>query len=80
MLSAYACEPGKGSEPGIGWHWAVEIARLGHEVHIVTRSNNVDAIRAGLANIPELRLAVHGYDLPRWARWWKKGKRGIRLY
>jgi len=21
LLSAYACEPGKGSEPGMGWHW-----------------------------------------------------------
>jgi glycosyltransferase involved in cell wall biosynthesis len=80
LLSAYACEPAKGSEPGIGWHWAVEIARLGHEVHIVTRTNNVNAIRAGLAAIPELRLTVHGYDLPQWMRWWKKGKRGIRLY
>ena len=30
LLSAYACEPGIGSEPGIGWHWALEIARLGN--------------------------------------------------
>ena len=22
LLSAYACEPGKGSEPGVGWRWA----------------------------------------------------------
>jgi hypothetical protein len=32
LLSVYACEPGKGSEPGVGWRWAVEMARL------VTRS------------------------------------------
>src|SRR6185295_12842005 len=23
LLSAYACEPSKGSEPGIGWNWAL---------------------------------------------------------
>jgi glycosyltransferase involved in cell wall biosynthesis len=80
LLSAYACEPGKGSEPGIGWHWAVEIARRGHEVHIVTRANNVDAVERGLAKLQGLRLTVHGYDLPGWARWWKRGARGVRLY
>jgi glycosyltransferase involved in cell wall biosynthesis len=80
LLSAYACEPGKGSEPGMGWHWAVEIARLGHEVHILTRANNVPACERGLASLSGLRLSVHGYDLPRWARWWKEGQRGVRLY
>ncbi|MGA7340503.1 MAG: glycosyltransferase, partial [Terracidiphilus sp.] len=34
----------------------------------------------GLAQLGELPLTVHGFDLPRWARWWKKGQRGIRLY
>jgi hypothetical protein len=80
LLSAYACEPGKGSEPGMGWHWAVEITRLGHEVHILTRANNVGACERGLANLPGLRLLVHGYDLPCWARWWKKGQRGMHFY
>lgn len=80
LLSAYACEPNKGSEPGLGWHWAVEIARLGYEVHILTRENNVEAIESGLAKLDGLRLRVYGYDLPRWARWWKRGMRGVRLY
>ena len=26
LMSAYACEPGKGSEPGVGWRWAIETA------------------------------------------------------
>jgi glycosyltransferase involved in cell wall biosynthesis len=80
LLSAYACEPGKGSEQGMGWHWAVEIARLGHEVHVLTRANNVEAIERGLAQLDGLSITIHGYDLPRWARWWKKGLRGVRLY
>lgn len=44
LLSAYACEPGKGSEPGIGWNWALELARLGHEVDVLTRANNEEVI------------------------------------
>ncbi len=80
LLSAYACEPGKGSEPGMGWNWAVEIARLGHEVHILTRINNVAAIERSLPEVPGLKLYVHGYDLPIWARFWKKGLRGVQLY
>jgi glycosyltransferase involved in cell wall biosynthesis len=80
LLSAYACEPGKGSEPGIGWHWAVEIARLGYQVHVVTRANNARAVEEGLTTLRGLQIIIHGYDLPKWARWWKKGSRGVRLY
>lgn len=64
----------------MGWHWAIEIARLGHEVHILTRANNVAAVESALALHDRLRLFVHGYDLPRSLRWWKKGQRGVRLY
>jgi hypothetical protein len=49
LLSAYACEPGKGSEAGVGWHWAVEMGRLGHRVSVLTRLNNRSAIEAALA-------------------------------
>lgn len=68
LLSAYACEPGKGSEPGVGWHWALEIARLGHSVHVITRANNRPAIEAaiGAGGLPET-LRFHYCDLsPRW--------------
>ena len=27
LISAYACEPSKGSEPAIGWDWVTEIAK-----------------------------------------------------
>jgi glycosyltransferase involved in cell wall biosynthesis len=64
----------------MGWHWAVEIARLGHEVHVLTRAVNVAANERRLAEFEGLQLHIHGYDLPRWASWWKKGHRGIHLY
>ena len=45
LLSAYACEPNKGSEPEVGWKWATTLPRLGHEVYVVTRSNNKENIQ-----------------------------------
>lgn len=39
LLSAYACEPNKGSEPGVGWGWALEWAK-NHNVWVITRDNN----------------------------------------
>jgi glycosyltransferase involved in cell wall biosynthesis len=84
LLSAYACEPGQGSEPGIGWNWALGLARAGHEVWVLTRANNRGAIEQALAGglDPGLRERLHFayYDLPAWARWWKRGGRGVRLY
>ena len=47
LVSAYACEPGKGSEPGAGWLWARAAARR-HEVWVLTRANNREAIEAAL--------------------------------
>lgn len=36
LMSAYAAEPGKGSEEGKGWNFPLNIAKLGHEVWVLT--------------------------------------------
>lgn len=79
LVSAYACEPGRGSEPGVGWHWVREIARF-NEVWVITRMNNRKAIETALAVAPLPNVHWFYFDLPRWARFWKKGERGVRLY
>jgi glycosyltransferase involved in cell wall biosynthesis len=79
LLSAYACEPGKGSEPGVGWNWALALARRGWEVHVLTRSNNREAIQREVAQIRP-NLQFHYFDLPNWARFWKYWPGGIYLY
>ena len=43
LLSAYACEPNKGSEPGVGWSLAIEMSKH-HNVWVITRDNNKSAI------------------------------------
>lgn len=79
LLSAYACEPHKGSEPGVGWNWALQAARS-HEVWVLTRANNRSSIEAALVDRPNPNLHFVYHDLPRWTRWWKRGGRGVRLY
>jgi len=80
LAIAYACEPGKGSEPGVGWVWSRMLARLG-ETWVVTRANNRPAIEEALSSLPpEERPRFVYVDLPAWARSWKRGQRGVRLY
>lgn len=50
LISAYACEPDKGSEPEVGWQWAMQMARF-HDVTVVTRTNNRANIERRLAEL-----------------------------
>jgi glycosyltransferase involved in cell wall biosynthesis len=79
LLSAYACEPGKGSEPGVGWNWVCQTARF-HEVWVFTRANNRKPIEAALLSNPLPTVHFVYVDLPLWVRFWKKGRRGIYVY
>jgi glycosyltransferase involved in cell wall biosynthesis len=40
LLSAYACMPDSGSEPGISWSWATHLADRGLNVTVLTREEN----------------------------------------
>lgn len=79
LLSAYACEPGKGSEPGVGWGWAHTLAGLGHEVWALTRANNRPAIEAELAERPLPGFHPVYHDLPGWAQAGKRAGGGVGL-
>lgn len=68
LLSAYACEPHGGSEARGGWNWAVNLTKLGHEVHVLTGHHLEDEQsrrnRTELAaEIPRLHLVV--LDIPK---------------
>jgi glycosyltransferase involved in cell wall biosynthesis len=80
LLSAYACEPGKGSEPAVGWMWATGLASLKHEVWVITRAANRIAVERGLRYRETNNLHFVYCDLPSWARRWKKLPGGIYLY
>jgi glycosyltransferase involved in cell wall biosynthesis len=80
LLSAFACEPHRGSEPEVGWKWALHLAEIGHEVWVLTRSESRPAIEAELVRLCEKRLHFGYCDLPEPIRWWGKGGRKLSLY
>ena len=82
LISAYACEPDSGSEPGVGWNWAVQAALHGHDVHVITRANNRASIEGTLREHPIVGLSFHYYDLPTPVSGWKRrsGNLGLLVY
>ncbi|MBR1609201.1 MAG: glycosyltransferase [Kiritimatiellae bacterium] len=82
-LSLYACEPNRGSEPGVGWAWALGMAKR-HETWVITRANNREVIEAELdrrAVPPADRPHFVWVDLPRWVvRLKKRGAVPVGLY
>lgn len=80
FVSAYACEPGLGSEIGVGWHWVLEMSKY-FDLWVLTRRSNQYTIEPWIADHPEYsHIRFLYFDLPKWARFWKKGLRGVRTY
>lgn len=79
LMSAFACEPNRGSEEGNGWYTAVQAARS-HEVWVLTRAKQREAIERHLQNHPEDHLHFIFVDLPRFISRWQQGKHHMRLY
>ncbi|MBQ6816124.1 MAG: glycosyltransferase [Clostridia bacterium] len=80
FVSAYACEPNKGSEIGVGWHWVLEMSKY-FELWVLTRSNNQPPIEEYFSNHPE-QDNIHWvyYDCPNFIKKFKKGIKGVRTY
>lgn len=79
LLSAYACAPGKGSEPEIGWRWMQQISRT-HETWVITRDAKRAAVETGLRSEPAPNVRFVYVDLPRALRFWKSWPFGIYAY
>lgn len=82
LASAYAINPFKGSEDGMGWNFVMQIARF-NKVIAITRENNRPHIEKYISENPNSLYAnvqFLYFDLPYWMRFWKKGGRGAMLY
>jgi glycosyltransferase involved in cell wall biosynthesis len=77
LISAYACEPGRGSEPGVGWTVVREMARY-HDIWVLTRPHTRPKIETELARYPQLSMRVVYWDIPGWAG--ERGKRGAHIH
>ena len=80
FVSAYACEPGKGSEIGVGWHWILAMSNR-FELWVMTRKSNKDGIEQWLQKNPDYsKIHFLYFDLPEKYTKWKKGMKGVRRY
>lgn len=80
LISAYACETGRGSEGEIGWRMVLELARH-HHVRVITRANLRPVHEASFAKSPKpANLHFEYFDLPWIFRFYKKGNRFFLLY
>jgi glycosyltransferase involved in cell wall biosynthesis len=64
LLSAFACDPSRGSEFGLGWRWAYELSRSGHEVWVLTRPAQRDQIELALSRRGCPQLHVEYVSVP----------------
>lgn len=80
LISAYACEPHKGSEPEVGWRWVLDASKEYQQVVVVTRKNNQPSIEKEIQTLGITNVEFKYFDLPKWSRFWKKGGRGVQLY
>lgn len=81
LLSAYACEPWKGSEPEVGLRTLLASASK-HETCVLTRENNIGPLRRFLADHPlAKRIQLEGLDLsPAATRIKRYGGAGLHVY
>jgi glycosyltransferase involved in cell wall biosynthesis len=78
LVSAYACCPGRGSEPGIGWNTARALAAW-HDVWLITSRENARQIITELAQRPVAGLRVVFLDWPSWLAWIKRSRVGYEF-
>jgi len=76
LIIAYACEPNKTSEPGVGWNFTKEIAKS-CETIVLTRGNN----KKNIEGMPKDNRIFVYYDLPKIFKIMKKKlPLGTQLY
>ena len=68
LISAYASEPGCGSEYGVGWMVPTIMARKypEHEIYVLTRSRCREKIESALKDIGLKNLHFLFYDIPKY--------------
>ena len=64
LLSAYSCDPELGTEERSGWYLATNLARLGHQVWVLTHPRGEPSVRRALENIETPNLTIIFVDQP----------------
>lgn len=68
LISAYASEPGAGSEYGVGWMVPLTMAQKypEHQIYVLTRSRCREKIEQTLKELALPNLHFLFYDIPKW--------------
>ena len=67
LLSAYACNPNKGSESSVGWNWAKNLSKY-NTIYVITREYNRSDIEGNLSD-EDKNLKFIYFDLPKKYDW-----------
>jgi len=81
LMSAFACEPNQGSEPEVGWQWAVQMARF-HELTVVTQSKNRPAIERAVSELAKRQSVPRFvyFDRALYLQRLRKWRTGLQIY
>lgn len=78
LLSAYACHPFVGSESGVAWNYARELAKKGHEVVILTKNKEKEKLFASeIAKLELKNVHIIYYELPKFFRFFYRPATGL---
>ncbi len=79
LLSAYACEPGSGSEEGVGWNMVLQVVKY-HETWVLTRKFYQEAIDAELQENPLPNLHFIYVEPLDWKEDFRGRQGGLQLH
>jgi len=81
VIEAYSCEPGEGSEKGVGWNVVCQLAaRYQHQLAVITRSRNREKIEEVADERTKDVEWIYVEPPAFFARVKKRGSVGLRLY
>ncbi|MDH5547880.1 MAG: glycosyltransferase family 4 protein [Gammaproteobacteria bacterium] len=80
LVSAFACAPNYGSDREVGWQWAVNLAKQGHDVVVLTRTTERSRIDRFIDPALSERLIFQYVDFPFVAKVTSKISKRNHLY
>ncbi|NEO96794.1 MAG: glycosyltransferase, partial [Moorea sp. SIO3G5] len=77
LISAFNCNPEKGSEDELGWSWVLQLSQMGHEVWVITEANNQPSIEQFISKKSLKNINAYYHNLPVFSfnRWIFKGNK-----
>lgn len=81
LVEAYSCEPGEGSEKGVGWNTVCQLAaHYNHELVVVTRARNQEKIEKEGGDWAKSISWIFVDPPKRYLKIKKQGSLGLRVY